>query len=233
MRFSANSALPLLAAAILAFSAACGSGSEAGPATATPTPESIADRVAGSPIEGLPVEGTFIGRADAPVLIEMYEDFGCPHCLAFTADLEPHLLEDYVKPGKVRLQYRFFPLRQLTANAAIAAYCASEQDLFWPYHKELFLAQAEASAGSGPPLTEAFDIPALRSLAGELGLDLASFDACTSSDRVIDVVTEDLRMATELNLPGTPSFVINGEVIRNVPNSRQAWSDLLEPLIRK
>jgi protein-disulfide isomerase len=216
------------------FGAACGGSDGGGDATPpTPTPSSIVDRLAARPYEGLPTEGTFIGRADAPILLEMYEDFGCPHCLAFTADMEPHLLENYVERGQVRLQYRFFPLRQLTANAAIAAFCASEQDRFWPFHTELFIAQAEATAGTGPPLTEAFEIDALRELARQLELDLAAFDACTTSDRVIDAITEDLRTATELNLAGTPSFLVNGEVLQSVPDTREGWSAVLDPLIGK
>ena len=221
----------VLAAALAALAIAGCGGTEAEGPDATPTPELLADRVAGLPYEGLPIEGTFIGEADAPILIEMFEDFGCPHCLDFTADIEPHLLENYVEPGEVRLQYRFFPLRQLTANAAIAAWCAAEQDSFWPFHTELFIAQAEANDGAGPPLTEAFDTPALDALAEEVGLDTADFDACTTSEEVIDVITSDLRTATELNLPGTPSFLINGEFLEDVPETREEWSDLLDGML--
>jgi protein-disulfide isomerase len=199
----------------------------------TPTPELIADRIAQAPFDGLPVEGTFVGEPEAPLLIEMYEDFGCPHCLEFTSDMEPHLLENYVEPGHVRLQYRFFPLRQVTANAAIAAWCAAEQDQFWPYHEELFIAQANANEGTGPDLAEAFDPAALGTLAEELGLDVAAFDACTTSEDVIDVITSDLRTATELDLPGTPSFVINGEVLEDVPETRDEWTELLDGLLEE
>ena len=230
MRFSANS----LAAAAVLLAATLFAGCESTGATeddATPTPEALADRIAGLPYDGLPVEGTFIGEAEAPIQIEMFEDFGCPHCLDFTANIEPHLLENYVEPGRVRLQYRFFPLRQLTANAAIAAWCAGEQDLFWPYHTRLFAAQALANEGAGPPLTEAFDPAALGLLAEELGLDTARFDACTTSDEVIDVITSDLREATERDLPGTPSFLINGEFLADAPETREGWSELLDELL--
>lgn len=231
MRFSASS---IAAAAAVTLAAVLFAGCESTGASeddATPTPEALADRIAGLPYDGLPVEGTFIGEADAPILIEMFEDFGCPHCLDFTANIEPHLLENYVEPGHVRLQYRFFPLRQLTANAAIAAWCASEQDAFWPYHTRLFLAQAQADSGAGPTLNEAFNPAALGALAGELGLDTAAFDACTTGDEVIEVITSDLRTATEADLPGTPSFLINGEFLEEVPETRDGWSELLDALL--
>ncbi len=221
----------MLAAGLAALAVAACSDSEADAPEATPTPALLADRVAALPYDGLPIDGLFIGEADAPIVIEMFEDFGCPHCLDFTADIEPHLLENYVEPGDVRLQYRFYPLRQLTANAAIAAWCASEQDRFWPYHTELFVAQAHANDGSGPPLTEVFDTPALSALAEELGLDTASFESCVTSDEVIEVITSDLRTATELNLPGTPSFLINGEFLADVPETREGWTELLDGLL--
>lgn len=229
MRFSVSRVV--LAAVVLAgLLAACGDTEAESPAS-TPTPEAIADRLGALSYEGLTTDGTFIGEEDAPILIEMFEDFGCPHCLEFTSDIEPHLLENYVEPGDVRLQYRFFPLRQLTANAAIAAWCAAEQDKFWPYHTELFIAQAHANEGAGPDLAEAFDPEGLGALAEELGLDAAAFDSCTTSDEVIEVITGDLRTATEMNLPGTPSFLINGEFLEDVPETREGWTELLDGLL--
>lgn len=227
MRSWLNSGAVVLAVA--AMFAACGGSDDGG--DATPTPAALVDRIEQTEYEGLDIEGTFIGEADAPLLIEMFEDFGCPHCLDFTADIEPLLLEKYVEPGDVRLQYRFFPLRQLTANAAIAAQCAAEQDAFWPFHKRLFMAQAHANEGTGPALTEAFDTPALRGLAEELRLGMDAFDTCTMGEEVIDVITSDLRTATELNLPGTPSFIINGEVLRDVPDTRDEWIELLDGML--
>lgn len=229
MRSWLNSGAVVLAVA--AMFAACGGSDDGG--DATPTPAALVDRIEQTEYEGLDIEGTFIGEADAPLLIEMFEDFGCPHCLDFTANIEPLLLEKYVEPGEVRLQYRFYPLRQLTANAAIAAQCAAEQDRFWPYHKQLFIAQAHANEKTGPALTESFDTPALRDLAEELGLEMSTFDDCTMGEGVIDVITSDLRTATELSLPGTPSFLINGEVLANVPDTRDGWVELLDGMLEE
>jgi protein-disulfide isomerase len=230
MRSLATSWRLALAPALATILIGCGAGGDSGDA-ATPTPETIAERLAQLPYEGLPTEGTFVGDPEAPILIEMYEDFGCPHCLDFTADIEPFLLSEYVEDGDVRLQYRFYPLRQLTANAAMAAYCAAEQNSFWPYHTQLFIMQAAANDGSGPPLTEAFEPESLRAEANALGLDVAAFDACTESDAVIEEITADLRAGAALNIPGTPSFVINDELLRQVPDDRAGWQELLDRLI--
>lgn len=235
-----------LAAAVLAGSAAsCGDDDSAGTAgdsparsaaTATAATGNAAPKsVLGKKINETKVpeslaDGTRIGKADAKVVIEAYEDFGCPHCLDFTALVEPTIL-DYVAKGNVALVYRFFPLRQATAGAAIAAWCAADQDRFWEYHRSLFIAQAEANEKSGPSLAEAFAIEGLQQFAVDLGLDTAAFDACLASDAAVAGVQADLRKVNELSLPGTPSFVINGKVTAS-PESAGDWKKLLDGLLK-
>jgi protein-disulfide isomerase len=165
------------------------------------------------------------------VKIEAYEDFGCSHCLDFTADVEPGIFENYVATGKVSFEYKYFPLRQLTAAAAIAAECAAEQDKFWPYHRALYIAQAEANEKVGPPLTEAFGVDNLKAVAADLGLDAAAFDTCTQGDAAVTAVQGDLQKANELALPGTPSFVINGKVTPG-PETFAGWKKLLDDLLK-
>lgn len=223
------------ALAVLALAAAgCGGSSDAeAPASpaATPTPASLPARLEAASYPLDLAEGTRLGRADAPVVIEMFEDFGCPHCLEFTAEIEPRLISDYVATGKVALVYRFFPLRQSTAAAALGAACAAAQDGFWPYHSHLFAAQARANSGEGPPIAIAYQLEGLREIAGRTGLDLAAFDACIQSEAPIAVVEADLRAANDLGLGGTPSFVIGGKVYEN-PGSWGAWQKLLSGLVR-
>lgn len=176
-------------------------------------------------------DGQKIGKPDAKLVIEMYEDFGCPHCLEFTALIEPTLMTDYVATGKVQLVYRFFPLRQQTAVAAIGAYCAGEQDRFWQFHRMLFVAQAEANEKKGPALTEAFAVDSLTKLAGDLQLDTAKFQDCLTSDAAIAAVQSELKSANDLSLPGTPSFVINGKVTQT-PATVSEWRKLLDGLLK-
>ena len=174
-------------------------------------------------------DGTRLGKANARVVIEAYEDFGCPHCLDFTATVEPVIFKDYVAKGDVAFVYRFFPLRQSTAGAAIGAWCAGEQDRFWEFHRALFIAQAEANEKVGPTIAEAFSAQALKQLAADLGLDTTAFNACLASDAAVAAVQADLQKANELALPGTPSFVINGKVTET-PQTLNDWRKLLDSL---
>lgn len=171
MRFlRSKGAAGLTLAALLALGAAAGCGGggerEAGePPAPTSTPANRAAVLEAREVPAGLAEGVRLGRADAPLQIEMFADFGCPHCLEFTVSIEPRLVEEYVVPGRAALIYRFMPLRDLTAGPAIAAWCAAQQNRFWEYHNHLFAAQARANAGGRPYLTESFVYEGLVAMA--------------------------------------------------------------------
>lgn len=50
------------------------------------------------------------GSPSAPITVEIYSDYECPHCARFFLDTLPLLTEQYVRTGKVRLVHRDFPL---------------------------------------------------------------------------------------------------------------------------
>ena len=99
--------------------------------------------------------------------------------------------------------YRDFPLpnHDQATPAAEAAQCAHLQGKFWPYHDKLF----ENFRTLSPELYS--------SLAKELDLDIAEFEACVSSGVTKESVTEDLEQATRLGVNSTPAFFINGRFL--------------------
>ena len=56
------------------------------------------------------ISGMSLGNPDAPVVVEAYEDFLCPHCGEWTETVESQLRDGYIKDGTVRLEYKTFPL---------------------------------------------------------------------------------------------------------------------------
>ena len=50
------------------------------------------------------------GSPTAPVRLEIFSDFTCPHCKHFHEDYLPQLMKDYVLGGKVYIVDRAFPL---------------------------------------------------------------------------------------------------------------------------
>ena len=51
-----------------------------------------------------------VGRPDAPVTLEIFSDFQCPHCAKLHFGALKQALGDCVASGKVRIIYRDFPL---------------------------------------------------------------------------------------------------------------------------
>ena len=60
-------------------------------------------------------------------------------------------------------------------------------------------------------------VTALKSSAAELGLDTDVFNVCLDSGQHNATVDHDLREARRLGLPGTPSFVVNGQRLIGPP----------------
>ncbi len=168
------------------------------------------------------------GSADAKVVLAAFEDFQCPYCLKFTNEIEPTLIKEYVDTGKVRYEYHnFVILGPESTRAAIGAYCAGGQDKFWAYHDRLFQIELAAGQLQGEKLNAGrFTDTALASVATDLGLDRAKFDACYSSAQAAQAVQDDGRLAASLKLQGTPTFTLNGKVV-STPSSIGGWRQLL------
>lgn len=236
--------IAILAAAVFAPLALAGCGGDDGntpAATTTPKPEASAATAgasASAPTQGdlaakvraiaIPelASGRKIGKDDARVKLQIYEDFRCPHCLEFTANFEQHLIETYVKPGIAQLEFKYFPLSQTSLPIMAAAACAEQQGQFWAYDKRLFLAHAES--GDAAALTEAFSDAKLKAYAAELKLDTAKFETCLAADSSLGPVAADYREARALGVNGTPAFVINGKLLPNVPGNNATWKSLIE-----
>ena len=146
------------------------------------------------------------GDIEAPLTLVEYSDFQCPAC----ASASPQILAlvDQFE-GQFNLEYRHFPLRSIHPNAqeaAQAAEAAGMQGKFWEMHDVLFEKQDEWSQSFNP--TRYF-----KTYAEELGLNAERLVFDLESDKIKEIVNAQFDEATELQLPGTPSFVFNGEQI--------------------
>lgn len=148
------------------------------------------------------------GSPDAPIVVQLWEDFLCPSCQAFAATVKPQLFENYVKTGKARVEYHYFPLQQHEPGAtmsALAAECAADQGMFWPYHDRIFQMTRVDQQG-------AVQFDDLVDYARGMGMDEAAFRTCLSSQEHLSTVTSSLSQATQLRLTGTPSIIV-GETL--------------------
>ena len=53
-----------------------------------------------------PRTGTAIGSPDAPVTLVEFADLQCPFCAQWATDAFPDLVEEYVRPGRLRIEFR-------------------------------------------------------------------------------------------------------------------------------
>jgi protein-disulfide isomerase len=144
-----------------------------------------------------------LGSADAPVVIIEYGDFQCAFCGRFAREVEPELRDRYIENGTLRMEWRDFPyLGPESVDAALAARAAQEQGKFWEYHDLLYQNQ---SGG--------FPTEKLVELAREAGLDAQRLEADLASGVYERAVAEDFHKGQQSGISGTPTFVINGEVL--------------------
>ena len=211
-------------------------GTSAAPAATTPAATSAAMPIAtpATPrrviVEGVDLTGVGYdrGRAEAPVTIVEFSDFGCPFCGSHARQIFPSLDREYIATGKVYYKYVPFVMGMFPngRQAARAAECAAEQGRFWTMHDTLYARQAEWKKSLTP-----FEV--LSAYAGQARIDVERFRRCYLQHEPFHPRT---RVATdraeELGVRVTPSFVIDGRAIEGalpLPQFRELLDGLLKP----
>jgi len=144
-----------------------------------------------------PYAGAWMGNPKGDVTVVAYMDYACGYCRASLPAIAT-LLE---KDPNVRVVYREYPiLSDESVTAARWALAAAEQNRFKPFHDALY------AAGQ---LSEA----AIQAAAAKAGLDKAQAEAAIKAPRVEAELRTNHQMASQLNVSGTPSWVIGDQVV--------------------
>jgi protein-disulfide isomerase len=87
------------------------------------------------------------GSVMAPIAIEIYTDFQCPHCREFYLETLPPLTTEFINKGKVKLVHRDFPLPafQYSKTAMHYANAAGQIGKYDVVAQQLFESQPEWS----------------------------------------------------------------------------------------
>lgn len=150
---------------------------------------------------------TGAGDPNAKVKVFVFEDFQCPNCGVYSMQLEPIIMQNYVATGKV--YYQFVPFSFIgpeSVAAAEASYCANEQGKFWEYHDYIFANQNGENQG-------AFNNPTLVAFAEKMGLNMASFNDCLSTNKYSQKVKDDKAFAVQSGATGSPYFLVNSKLV--------------------
>lgn len=184
------------------------------------TPDEI---VIVEPISRPTAAGTTMGDPNAPVIIDVFEDFQCPACVYFTEEIEKRISETYVASGQVYYVFHHFPFldqfsdTKESQQAANASMCAAEQNLFWEYHDMLFANWNGENAG-------AFSDGRLIAFAETLELDMDIFATCFEESRYQEEIQADFDLGIEMGVSGTPGVFVNGQQI--TPGSVPRFEDV-------
>lgn len=150
-------------------------------------------------------QGVTKGEESAPITIVEFADYSCPGCAQFDMTVKPQLELQYVQTGKAKFVFYDFPLTSIHPHsflAARAARCAGDQGKFWEYQDLLFRHQAEWATKNS--VEGDFD-----NFAEQAGLDMDAFNSCVNSDAHADVVSANMRLASELGINQTPTIMVS------------------------
>jgi protein-disulfide isomerase len=154
-------------------------------------------------LDGIPQQGNVLGNPKAPVTLAEYGDLQCPYCAAWSQTALPTLVRDYVRDGRVRIEFRGLafigPESELGLRAALAA---GNQGKLWHVVDLLYRNQGAENSGW---LTE----DTLRGLGESVpGLDSERMLRERDANGVASAFTAAQNAATASGIDSTPSFEV-------------------------
>jgi protein-disulfide isomerase len=154
-------------------------------------------------VERLPEDRVWLGDPAAPATLIEFADLQCPFCAQYAEDTLPQVIEDYVRPGRLRLELRLLAfLGPDSVRGRQVANAAALQNRLWNFTDLFFRNQGEENSGYA---TDAF----LQRLARRTpGLDTDELAADFGSPQANALSRQADRMATRLGVQGTPSFYL-------------------------
>ena len=159
------------------------------------------------------LDGANIGKADAPVTMEVYEDYQCPVCAKYSLDVEPVLVSQYVAAGTLRIQHndlgilgkpRVPPAENESIIPARGAFCANEQGKYWDYAHWIYNNQDGENAGG-------FRRERVVAIAEAAGVEPVAFNACLDGAAAAAAVDAANAKSSELGINSTPTIYIGGK----------------------
>lgn len=177
----------------------------------------------------LPDGATRVGNPAAPVRLEEWLSYTCPHCAAFTAEAET-TLEAAIAAGRLSLTVR--PAVRDGFDMAATLLATNAGPRFLAVHKAIFAAQADwmgkagsldtAAIGKLPPaqqLRRVADEVGLVAITTGAGVPQPTVDTAFAPPRIKRIA--DATKASWAAIKGTPTFAVNGARV-----AASAWPQL-------
>src|SRR4051794_29721148 len=154
-------------------------------------------------LAGIPQNGLTLGDPKAPVRVIEFADLQCPFCRAYTTGVMPRLVKEYVRPGRVRMEFRALTfIGPDSVRAARVAEAAARQNRLWNFVDLAYANQGRENSGYA---TDAL----LRRLGAAVpGLDVDRAFADRNSAAVTAQLTAADGLATSSGVNETPTFLV-------------------------
>jgi protein-disulfide isomerase len=193
----------LRAAALVTALACCSTTGCGGDDAHSPAPRLAGASTLSQRFRGIEQHGRVLGAPAAPYTLVMFADLQCPFCAAFDRDVLPSVIEDYVRPGKLKIQLRLVAfLGPDSGTAAAAGAAAALQDRGWQFADLVYRNQGRENSGYFTPqyvgaIAKAID-----------GLDGQSFVRSSGSRALLARLEDDRRAARTVGVRSTPTFLV-------------------------
>jgi protein-disulfide isomerase len=158
--------------------------------------------------ELIPEDEKTNGNYSKVYLVEFF-DYECPYCSILDATLDT-IQSKY--GDKIKIIRYHFPLNihPLAYRTAIAAECAESQGMFDSYHKELMANQYKLNSINYTEVARLIGIK-----------ELGKFQKCVDEEETADVIANNVRLAKEYKVNGTPTLIINNKMISGAINTEE------------
>ncbi len=145
------------------------------------------------------------GNPDGDVTLVEFIDYRCGVCKKVNPELETMISAD----GNIRWILKEFPILTQESDLAARFAVAVQQDAGADAYKKAHDALMESR---GPVTLET-----LGKLAADLGLDSKTVLNRMNTEDVTAVLRQNRQLAEQMRIMGTPTFIIEGEMLRGVP----------------
>ncbi len=177
------------------------------------------------------LDGTAIGKADAPVTLEVYSDFQCSVCARFSSDVEPALVSQYVTAGTLRIVHHELAIlgrggaADESVLAARGAYCANTQGLYAEYAHWVYANQDGVNTGG-------FRRERLTAIAEAAGVEPVAFGTCLDDAAAAAAVDAANARGVELGINSTPTLYVAGRQIVGLRSAAELGVMIEAELVR-
>lgn len=178
-----------------------------------------------------PEGGYRMGNPDAPIKIVEYGSISCSHCADFSEAASGPLRTNYVASGKVSYEFRSYLLGGQDVPATLLIQCGGPGP-FFPLLEQAYATQkewmgrlvgmpaAEQQRISTLPVDQQFKVFAakaeLDTFVKQRGIPAAKVEACLADTAGVEKLMKIREQAnSEFNISGTPTFIMNGQVLQN------------------